>query len=179
MFERVRFRIGLTFARLHFRKKGDRAMVFTDVLTRAHRTLVIFPEREIAAEAASTIIRYLLRRFSAEGVCVVIRNDLVFTLASAPPIKTVTYTAQDVSRWLIPRHTLLSRLTPGAFDAALDLNTTLALSSAYLCRASNAPLRISFAKPEGDTFYNFQVQSKESGAALSTYRNFLKCLDMF
>jgi hypothetical protein len=40
-------------------------------------------------------------------------------------------------------------------------------------------LRISFTKPEGDFFYNFQVQLKESSNMVSTLRNFLKCLDMF
>ena len=179
MFEHVRFTIGMTYARLHFRKKSDRAMNFTDALARAHRALIIFPEKEIDADAASTVVRYLLRRFSVEGVLVLIRNDLVFTLASAPPVKTLTYTSQDVSRWFVPRNTIVTRLNANTFDAALDLNTTLALPSAFLCKASNAPLRISFAKEEGDNFYNFQVQLKEFGNALSIYRNFLKCLDMF
>jgi hypothetical protein len=179
MFEKFRFTIGMAYARFHFRRKKDHAMNFTDILTRAHRILVIFPETEFDADSASTVLRYLLRRFSARGILVLIRNDFLHVLSSAPPVKTLIYTKGDISRWFIPRRDVMTRLTSNTFDVAVDLNEYLSLPGAFLCKASNAPLRISFTKPEGDFFYNFQVQLKESSNIISTLRNFLKCLDMF
>jgi hypothetical protein len=179
MLEKFRFTIGMAYARFHFRRKKDHAVNFTDILTRAHRVLVIFPEKEFDADSASTVLRYLLRRFSARGILVLIRNDFLHVLSSAPPVKTLVYTKEDVSRWFIPKTDVITRLASNTFDAAVDLNVSLSLAGAFLCKASNAPLRISFTKPEGDFFYNFQVQLKESSNMVSTLRNFLKCLDMF
>jgi hypothetical protein len=179
MLEKFRFTIGMVYARFHFRRKKDHAVNFTDILTRAHRVLVIFPEKEFDADSASTVLRYLLRRFSARGILVLIRNDFLHVLSSAPPVKTLVYTKEDVSRWFIPKTDVITRLASNTFDAAVDLNVSLSLAGAFLCKASNAPLRISFTKPEGDFFYNFQVQLKESSNMVSTLRNFLKCLDMF
>jgi len=37
-------------------------------------------------------------------------------------------------------------------------------------QASNAPLRVSFAKKDGDQFYNFQVQTKDISGNHYTYK---------
>jgi len=110
---------------------------------------------------------------------VLIRDDQLFSMASTPPLKTLTYSANDINAWFVPRRKLLQRITTNTFDVALDLNIGLSLPSAFLCKASNAPLRVSFAKRRGDQFYNFQFQSKGTAGKAHTYRSFLKCLDMF
>jgi ADP-heptose:LPS heptosyltransferase len=84
-----------------------------------------------------------------------------------------------VNKWFVPRRELLQRMESNNFDVALDLNFHLSLPCAFLCKASNAPLRISFAKRNGDQFYNFQVKTKGNTANKYSYRSLLKCLDMF
>jgi hypothetical protein len=179
MLEGFRLKVGLSYSRLHFRHNHDRIMNFTDALTRSRRALVIFPESSLDGEAASTFLRYLLRKFSSEGMLVVIRDDQLFAMASAPPLKTITYSLHDINRWFVPRRALLQRMESSNFDVALDLNLNLYLTSAFLCKASNAPLRISFAKKNGDQFYNFQVKTKGNNGNKYSYRSLLKCLDMF
>ena len=154
-------------------------MNFTDALTRSRRALVIFPESSLDGESVSTFLRYLLRKFSSEGIMVMIRDDQLFAMASAPPVKTFTYTERDVNRWFVPRRELLRRMENNNFDVALDLNFHLSLTCAFLCKASNAPLRISFAKKNADQFYNFQVKTKGTNVSKYSYRSLLKCLDMF
>jgi hypothetical protein len=154
-------------------------MNFTDALTRSRRALVIFPESSLDGESVLTLFRYLLRKFSSEGIMVLIRDDQLFSMASTPPLKTLTYSANDINTWFVPRRELLQRIKTNTFDVALDLNIGLSLPSAFLCKASNAPLRVSFAKQGGDQFYNFQFQSKGAVGNTRTYRSFLKCLDMF
>ncbi|MGD0589353.1 MAG: hypothetical protein ABSA44_00970 [Bacteroidota bacterium] len=179
MLEGFRRRVGLSYSRLHFRNNRDRMMNFTDALTRSRRALVIFPESSLDGESVLTLFRYLLRRFSSEGIMVLIRDDQLFSIASTPPLKTLTYSANDINTWFVPRRKLLQRITTNTFDVALDLNIGLSLPSAFLCKASNAPLRVSFAKHGGDQFYNFQFQSKGAVGNTHSYRSFLKCLDMF
>lgn len=177
MLEGFRLRVGLIYSRMHFRHNRDKVMNFTGALTRSRRALVIFPESTLDGESASTFIRYLLRKFSSEGMMVIIRDDQLFAMASATPLKTITYSVNDINNWFVPRRELLQRMESNNFDVALDLNLNLSLTSAFLCKASNAPLRISFAKENGDQFYNFQVKTK--GNNKYSYRSFLKCLDMF
>jgi hypothetical protein len=179
MLEGFRRRVGLSYSRLHFRHSHDRVMNFTDALTRSRRALVILPESSLDGESASTLFRYLLRKFSSEGMMVLIRDDQLFAIASTPPLKTLTYSVHDINSWFVPRRELLQRIETNSFDIALDLNIGLSLPSAFLCKASNAPLRVSFLKRHGDQFYNFQVQTKKATSNTYTYRRFLKCLDMF
>jgi hypothetical protein len=178
MLEGFRLKVGLTYSRLHFRHNHDRIMNFTDALRRSRRALVILPESSLDGELASIFLRYLLRKFSSERMMVVIRDDQLFAMASAPPLKTLTYSVRDINKWFVPRHELLQRMGNNNFDVALDLNVSFSLTSAFLCKASNAPLRISFVKKNGDHFYNFQVKTKGNNNKYS-YRSLLKCLDMF
>jgi hypothetical protein len=154
-------------------------MNFTDVLTRSRRALVILPESSLDGESVSTLFRYLLRKFSSEGMTVLIRDDQLFALASTPPLKTLTYSKHDINVWFVPRRHLLQRIDTNMFDVAFDLNIGFSLPSAFLCKASNAQLRVSFAKQEGDRFYNFQVRTKGATSNTQKYRSLLKCLDMF
>ena len=179
MLEGFRLKVGLLYSRLHFRHKHDRIMNFTGALTRSRRALVIFPESALDGEAVSTFLRYLLRKFSSEGMMVMIRDDQLFAMASAPMLKTLTYSAHDINKWFVPRHELLQKMENNNFDVALDLNLNLSLTCAFLCKASNAPLRISFLKKNGDQFYNFQLKTKGTAGNKYSYRSMLKCLDMF
>ena len=179
MLEGIRLQVGLLYSRMHFRHTHDRIMNFTDVLTRSRRALVIVPETSVDSEAVSTFLRYLLRKFSSDGIMVMIRDDQLFAIASAPPLKTLTYSEQDINKWFVPRRELLRRMESNKFDVAVDLNIDLSLTGAFLCKASNAPLRVSFVKKDGDQFYNFQVKTKGNNGSKYSYRGLLKCLDMF
>ncbi len=179
MLEGFRLKVGISYSRLHFRHKQDRMMNFTSALSQSRRALVLFPESSLDGESALTFLQYLLRKFSSEKMMVAIRDDKLFALASAPPLNTLTYSMRDVNTWFVPRRELLQRMGNNSFDVALDLNINLSLTSAFLCKASNAPLRISFAKKNGDQFYNFQVKTKGNDDHRFSYQSFLKCLDMF
>jgi hypothetical protein len=179
MLEGFRRRVGLSYSRLYFRHNRDQMMNFTDALSRSRRALVIFPELSLDSESVSTVFRYFLRRFSSEGMTVLIREDQLFSMASAPPLKTLTYSARDINSWFVPRRELRRKIERKSFDVALDLNIHLSLPSAFLCKASKAPVRVSFAKQGGVHFYNFEFQSKEKTRSAYSYRGLLKCLDMF
>jgi hypothetical protein len=179
MFEELRFKVGLAYAKIHFRHYHDRMMNFTDVLSKSRRALVIFPESPLDRESVSVLLKYLLGRFSTDNIVVLIRDDQLFSISTAPAVKTITYKVEEINRWFIPRKEALRHIATGTFDVALDLNVDIKLPGAFFCKASNAPLRISFAKAHGDRFYNFQVQAKLPENTTFPYKSLLKCLDMF
>ncbi len=179
MFEKLRYKIGLGYARFHFRKLHDPVVRFTESVERARKALVILPETVTDSESLQSVLKYLGRRFGSGSLLIVSREDLSSSLKSGIAGKTITYAPQEINRWYIPRGGLLRKLKSSTFDIALDLNVNLALPSAFLCRESNAPLRVGFGKPNGDHFYNFVVQTRVTTNAPAAYKNLLKCLDMF
>ena len=179
MLEGFRRRAGLIYSRVHFRQSRDPMIHFTNVLTQARRALVILPEASIDREMVTTLLRYLLQKFSSEEITVILRDDQVYSFASTPRLKTLTYSNRDLNPWFVPRRELVEKMNTQSYDVTMDLNMSFSLPSAFLCKASNAPLRVSFAKREGDWFYNFQVRTKKTDGTVRMYRNFLKCLEMF
>jgi hypothetical protein len=179
MLDGLRFNLGLRYARFHFRKRPDPVVRFTEAVERSRKALVILPEAITDTESMQTVMKYLGRRFGMGSVVVLAREDFATALHPTVNAKTITYTPREINRWFIPRGELLRKMKSSTFDMALDLNVNLALPSAYICRESNAPLRVGFAKPSGDHFYNFQVQTRMTTNTPVAYKNLLKCLDMF
>jgi hypothetical protein len=179
MFEILKLKIGLQYTRFHFRKRRDPVFRFTEAVDRARKALVLLPETSIDSESMQSVMKYFNRRFGSGTVMVIAREDLAGSLKTSFNGKTITYSPQEINRWHIPRGELLRKLKTSTFDIALDLNVNFALPSAFICRESNAPLRVGFAKPNGDHFYNFVVQTRMTTNTPVAYKNLLKCLDMF
>ena len=178
MFKGFRRKVGISYSRLLFRQHRDRVMDFTDALAGSRRALIIYPESAPDGDGLASLVRYLSRKFSSEGMTVLVRDDQKSSLDFSPAVKTLTYSEKDINAWLVPRQKLLKRMKTKQFDVVLDLNRDLALPGALLCKASEAPLRVSFEKQEADRFYNFQVRTGEHDASRS-YRSLQKCLEMF
>jgi hypothetical protein len=179
MFEGFRFRVGTWYAGIRFRQREQTALRFNDIISRARRVLVVFPESSIDWESTQTLLKYLTRRFASGSMLIIVRQELVSNVLSTPNVKTLAYTQQEINGWFLPRASLIQKVRTQSFDAAIDLNVNFALPSAVLCRESHAPLRISFTKDHGDVFYNFQVQVRRGSSSAVAYRSLLKCLDMF
>ncbi len=179
MFEALRLSVGLGYARFHFRKRRDAVMRFTEVIDRSQRALVLLPETATDVESTTSVVKYLLHRLGTGSVTIVGREEYTRPLHSSFSGKTISFTTEEINSWFIPRSRLLRKMKSSTFDMALDLNVNLALPSAFICRESGAPLRVGFAKPEGDQFYNFVVQTRMTTNTPVAYKHLLRCLDMF
>jgi ADP-heptose:LPS heptosyltransferase len=179
MFEALRFFVGLSYARLHFRRRRDAVMRFTEAIERSQRALVLLPETAADSESMTSVVKYLHRRLGSGNLTIIGREEYTRTLHSSFSDKTISYTQEEINGWFLPRGRLLRKMKSSTFDMALDLNVNLALPSAFICRESGAPLRVGFAKPEGDRFYNFVVQTRMTTNTPVAYKHLLKCLDMF
>ncbi len=179
MFDGLRFSVGIRYARFHFRKRRDAVVRFTEVVERSQRALVVLPETAADSESMASVVKYLHRRLGSGSVTVVGREEYTRSLPSSISGNTISFTQEEVNGWFIPRSGLLRKMKSSTFDMALDLNVNLALPSAFICRESGAPLRVGFAKPEGDQFYNFVVQTRMTANTPVAYKHLLRCLDMF
>jgi hypothetical protein len=179
MFENLRLRIGTSYARFHFRTAGDPIVRFTEAISIAKQPIVFLPEFPEEASAVETILKFFVQRFHASKVTLVARKEILSRLPDHRSFPLVTFGADELNAWYLPRSDLLRKVKKSTFDVAFDLNIRFALPSSFLCRASQAPLRIGFVKPDADSFYNFQVQTGSSNNSSQAYSQLLKCIEMF
>ena len=178
MFDDFRRRIGLSYTRFHFRAKKESPIRFSDVVTRSRKALILFPEQPLDPGTAEMILRYLTRRFSNGSTTVIVREDLRSALPALSAARVITYTAEEVTSWFTPRSALIRRIKTSTFDVALDLNVNFALPSAFLCKESGAPVRVSFTKLNADEFFNLQVRTRLIDNPSNAYQSLMRCLDM-
>jgi ADP-heptose:LPS heptosyltransferase len=181
MFSGTRLRVGMIYARFHFRRSKDPVLRFTEAISRARRALVILPDATKDITSIQWIVRNLAERFSSGSLTVVANPDQMQWIKNdgGSRYQILSYDPRDISTWFVPRQELLGRVKRSTFDVAFDLNVGFVLHSAFLCRESKAPLRVSFAKNHADEFYNFQVNTIATNSLAVAYRNLVRCMEMF
>lgn len=179
MFENTRIKIGKFYARMHFRGNAEPLVHFNDAVSRAKRVLVLLPESAQGASSIESVLRFFRQRFHTNRVLLVARKEIISSLPQYQGFELLSYTAEDLNTWFVPRPELIRRLKKSTFDIAFDLNIDFELPSAFLCRESKAPLRVSFAKTHADSFYNFQVRTTQTQSLMQSYLKLLKCVEMF
>lgn len=177
-YSRLRVSAGLAYAKVHFRKKQNRVIRFTDSVTRSHRALIVLP-RHPNISAVQWSLRYLKDRYLHGKLVVLTWNDFASALEKEHAHEIISFNEKDLNAFFIPRLELRQRVKTSTFDIAIDLSTDFDLTNAFLCYESDAPLRVSFAKEHGDRFYNFQLQTQSKDNVTVAYRNLIKCLEMF
>jgi hypothetical protein len=178
MFESLRLRTGLAYSKFHFRKQKERATRFSSAISRSRQALVILPERPLEEGLLTDVVDYISRRFTDNTTIFIVRDDLRKTLPAAFAKHVHTYSREDLTSFFTPRSALIRKFKSSTFDIAFDLNREFFLPSAFMCKASSAPIRVGFVKPHADAFYNLQVQT-HGPANQSAYTKLFRCLDMF
>jgi len=179
MLEKLRYTIGSSYARFHFRAARDPIFRFTEAISESRRPIVFLPEVPGEASVTAQVLGFLSERFHTSKVMLVARNEILPYLPDHRGFNLLTYSPAELNTWFVPRDDLLRKMKKSTFDLALDLNIRFALPSSFLCRASQAPLRIGFVKPFADRFYNFQIQTGPSSNFDQIYSQLLKCIQMF
>jgi ADP-heptose:LPS heptosyltransferase len=129
--------------------------------------------------SAINMIEMLKHKFHEENITIIGDERGVETIRLMPRSHFVQIREEDVNTFYHPRPEFLSRVKDKKFDLAIDLNLDLVLPSAYICRESNAKVRVGFTGPSSDTFFNFQIQPDPSLSRKDIYDRAAKCLYMF
>lgn len=159
MLDRLFGAIGLFIARFHFRKAPQEVLSFNEAVRSARRVLVIMPLRKREFLPTVMVIEFLKQRFREEHITIVSDDHGREAVRMLPRSYFIHVLKDEVGPVFLPRRTLLYRVRERQYDLAIDLNLDFVLPSAYICRESNARVRIGFARNNADTFYNFQIQT--------------------
>ncbi len=179
MLERLRLSAGMVGARFHFRKSHEEFLSFVDSLTSATRILLIMPLDGSPLYPVAPVLTMLRARKSDEQITVIVASHSTeaFVALERSPIMRIL--PGEVGPLFLPRKELLSRIARQPFDLAIDLNLDFQLPSGYICRESNARIRVGCSGKHADLFYNFQVQTSHEESRTLRYERFAHCLEMF
>jgi len=177
--ESFRRSIGIGFTRFRFRKQQNEMISFTRSLTDAQRALLIMPIHHAEPLPIVTIIDLLKKRFPERGLTVITWGPSLELMQMLPHSQFVRILETEITPFYLPRRETMRRLLSTTYDVAIDLNLDLVLPSGYICRESNARVRIGFAGKWSDLFYNFQVKNHPQAGNRGLYDRLAACLEMF
>ena len=179
MLEPLRSSIGLLITRVRFRKSRDAVISFTRSVSSADQALVILPFGDRAPLPEPEVFASLRRRFADERITLVGDERCAALSAHFPRSRFVRVAASELTVFFLPRKTLVERIIGQRYDLALDLNLDLVLPSAYICRRSDARVRVGLERGKADRFYNFLIHPDPSLGTQRLYERMLACLEMF
>jgi ADP-heptose:LPS heptosyltransferase len=179
MLEGLRRSIGFQIARIHFRNVRERVISFSNAVSSAQQALLIMPFRRREVLPTVMVIDFLKKHFSEENITVVTDDHGLDAMRLLPRSQFVHILVSEVSMFYLPRRSVIQRIRQKKYDLAIDLNLDLVLPSGYICKESNARVRVGFVKRRSETFYNLQIQPDPTLSKKLIYDRLVKCLQMF
>lgn len=173
----LRQSLGIRMSRWHFRRQRNTIISFTDAITTGQHALLILPLTPTAQSPASVID--LVRTRYPEDRLTIVTEEHDTSAAVLLPRSTVVRMSVTGIDWLYrPSHEIMQRVAGRTYDLAVDLNLDSLLPSAYICKGSNARVRVGFARDGAEHFYNFLMQTDMSKSG-AVYDRLAACLKMF
>ena len=176
---RVRSYLGMQYTRFQFRSTIDEVQSFTEFFSTAQSVLIALPVGYDAANLASEALEQFRQRLSHLQLTVIHNSSRYTSLTEFPKCEVIRLNPLDINKFSLPSKPLLKRVLSREYDVAMDLNFEFVLHTAYICRASRAKVRIGFAHPHADLFYNVQLNTQSAQTPQAMYGRFAACLDMF
>jgi ADP-heptose:LPS heptosyltransferase len=178
MLERLRKRIGLFYARVHFREP-DKVLTFTDAVKRARSVMVILPSERTHSELLRPLMQFIQSRFWGGNLTIIVPEEARPVERQLPRCDVIHLRQDDIGSFALPKKSIIHRIQQNEYDLVLDLNLEFFLPAAYLCKASRSRLRVGFATEYADTFFNFQIKTDATRNVKKVYERFAACLRMF
>jgi len=149
---------------------------FTDFFSKAFTFFIAMPEDDRDFTYSLTVLNFLADY--KKSAMVMTKDFKVSLLPQKYRGRAIEYSDRDISKWKLPSKRLADKLSEMQFNVSIDLNRKENLFYSYSSNLVQAPLKIGFAKPDADKFYNLQIINEEDNPEIS-YENFLNCLRMF
>jgi hypothetical protein len=177
MLESLRRTLGVQLSRWHFRKAPKAVISFSETMSTGDHALLILPLTPTTQSPAS-IIELVRTRFPDGHLTIVAEVHDTGAAVLLPRSTIIRVSPDSLDYFYRPSNALKQQIARFKYDLAIDLNLDSLLPSAYICRVSNARVRIGFARPDADVFYNFLMQPDASRTG-ALFDRLATCLKMF
>jgi hypothetical protein len=176
---RLRRYFGLLLARFRLRKSREKIISFTGAFSNARNVLVVMPfDRRLLLQTV-LVIEHLRKTVREENLTFVSTEPNQELRRMVPRGQFISVLASDLGLLYLPSKAVVDRIRKRSYDVAIDLNLDFLIPSAYICRVSDARVRIGFARTHADTFFNFLIQPGPATTGSDLYDRMTACLRMF
>lgn len=176
MFEELKRKYAHFVIRRKYLKKQNESLEFNKAVSNAKEFLIIMPESEIDFANSFEIIRYL--QIHKKELTLFLSESSHKELPNEKDFKFISFHPDQISKFFLPRKSLLPRISNKKFDVVIDLNRNEnTFFSAINCIASSG-LKVGFRKNRSEEYYNLLFNSKQT-EPLAAYSKFLEHLRMF
>jgi ADP-heptose:LPS heptosyltransferase len=179
MLNAIRRGIGLSLSRWRFRKAEGSQTSFTRFFSEAHTVLIVLPLWVEDAASPHQLLHTLTEHIKEENLTIVTGTQETYLAHLVPRSKIVRIHENELTTFHLPRPAVMSAITERKYDIAIDLNLDFLLPSAYICRDSNARIRVGFARKDADAFFNMQIERNPGLDKKSQYDRLAEYLKMF
>ena len=162
-----------------FKTKEETALDVRDSLSQTVTALILAPERPQELLAASKTWSTLQKIFPDTKFYLFIDKTYIETAVSNKSIQTIPYDYGQIHFFGLPKKQLLESIHSRHFDIVIDFNQEFSLMAAYICRESDAKLRVCLQHPKRDHLFNFQIRPIGNTSMTLKYESLLKYLSVF
>ena len=179
MFEKAFTFLGFQLARFQFRSDVDHVQPLAEFMRTARNVLIIMPIGYEDAVHAGKMLAATCKELKNLHLTVVHTSTRETPLTTFPHCEVVRLDPSDITKFSLPRRSLLQRIFQKEFDVAMDLNLDFVLHTAYICKASHARVRIGCTHAASDIFYNVQLNLNKQHPPQVLYQKFANYVAMF
>ena len=152
-------------------------------LSRIATALVMMPERREHFSPAVDLLFRLREQFPQTTFYLLVNEALLKEQASHlvedERLLMIFCNEDHLGFGGLPKDALQEAIRSRHFDLLIDLNDDFNFTAAYLCRSSNAKLRVCLQHPHRDPFYNFQVRAHADESLDHKYQTLMKYICVF
>jgi hypothetical protein len=166
---------------LAYARRRDRADVIDvgDYLSKIATALILPPEQPEHFKTATRILDDLRQHFEQTQFYLLTPKALTETVSLNEKMRIISYDLAEIGFHGLPKDSLQQAIRSRHFDMVIDLNLEFNLIATFLCRASEAKLRICFVHPSRDPFYNFQMRAIDSNTMEQKYQSLVSYIAVF
>ncbi len=168
-------------AYLAYARRRDRADVIDvgDYLSKISTALILPPEQPEHFKTATRILDDLRQHFGQTQFYLLTPKALTEMVSLDEKMRIISYDLDEIGFHGLPKDSLQQAIRSRHFDMVIDLNLDFNLIATFLCRASEAKLRICFVHPSRDPFYNFQMRAINSNTFEQKYQSLVNYIAVF
>lgn len=168
-------------AYLAYARRRDRTDIIDvgEYLSRIATALILPPEQPEHFKAATRILEGLRQNFAQTQFYLLTPKTCANMVALDEHVRIISYDADEIGFHGLPKDKLQQAIRSRHFDMVIDLNFDFNMIATFLCRTSEAKLRICFVHPSRDPFYNFQMRAIDSNSLEQKYQSLVHYLAVF
>jgi ADP-heptose:LPS heptosyltransferase len=179
MLEKLFYNIGFFYTKIRFFRKKDTVQKFTTFLYRNSRILVIMPFELGEFDIAKATMFNIKNEWPNLQISMVVQAQYLTYSGIAGVFGVFALGIKDVNKFSLPTRKFMKPILTHEYDAVIDFNNVMSLTSSFISKRIEVKYRISFVKEYVDNFFNVQFNQESITKKKTIYLKLMTNLKMF